>query len=201
MTVSEWEPVDLYKPIALITLIGLTVSVGCSQQLAKLEEPVAEEEVVVFETSQGRIVIELYEDDAPLHVENYRKLVTNGYYQGEARTFHRWVDGFVIQGGDPLGRDSSRAGTGGPGYTIPAEIKRDHLLGSVAAARTGDAQNPKRASSGSQFYICLDALPGLDGDYSVFGQVIEGMDAAMKLRVGDEITEASLVPRSAALAE
>ncbi len=188
----------MYKAVALIALMALTVSIGCSQKLAVMEEPV--EEVVVFETTQGRIVIELYADDAPLHVENYRKLVTNGYYAGEARTFHRYVDGFVIQGGDPWGRES-RAGQGGPGYTVPAEIGRDHLLGSVAAARTGDASNPKRASSGSQFYICLDALPNLDGDYSVFGQVIEGIDAVMKLRQGDEITKASLVPRSEAVQE
>ncbi|MEO2004647.1 MAG: peptidylprolyl isomerase [Candidatus Poribacteria bacterium] len=153
----------------------------------------ADAELVVLETTQGRIVIELYEEDAPLHVANFKKLVREGFYEGDASAFHRYVKGFVIQGGDPLGHDSRRAGQGGPGYTIPAEIKRKHLKGAVAAARTGDRGNPERKSSGSQFYICLGRLFQLDRKYSVFGRVIEGMDAVMKLRAGDEMTKTSVI--------
>lgn len=127
-------------------------------------------EMGVIETDRGTIVVELYDQDAPLHVANFKKLASQGFYNG--LTFHRIVPGFVIQGGDPSGN-----GTGGPGYTVPAEIKRNHERGSLAAARTSDDMNPTRASSGSQFYICLNDLPQLDGQYTVYGKVIEGMDA------------------------
>ncbi|MBM3214151.1 peptidylprolyl isomerase [Candidatus Poribacteria bacterium] len=158
------------------------------------DEP--DSEIVVIDTTKGRIVIELYPSDAPQHVANFKKLVQQRFYEARASVFHRYEPGFVIQGGDPLGRDRQRAGTGGPGYTVPAEIKRKHVKGAVAAARLGDNVNPKRESSGSQFYICLDDLPALDGAYSVFGQVIGGMDSVEKLRVGDEIRRATLEPRS-----
>lgn len=126
-------------------------------------------EVGVIETDRGTIVVELYEKDAPQHVANFKKLASQGFYNG--LTFHRIVPGFVIQGGDPKGD-----GTGGPGYTVPAEIKRNHERGSLAAARTSDHVNPTRASSGSQFYICLNDLPQLDDQYTVYGKVVEGMD-------------------------
>lgn len=126
-------------------------------------------DVGVIETNRGKIVVELYDRDAPEHAANFKKLASQGFYNG--LIFHRIVPNFVIQGGDPQGN-----GTGGPGYTIPAEIKRNHDRGSLAAARTGDQMNPTRASSGSQFYICLQPLPMLDGSYTVYGQVIEGMD-------------------------
>ena len=160
-----------------------------------MADAAADPEVAVLETSKGRIVIELYPGDAPEHVANFKKLVADRFYSGVGRTFHRYVDGFVIQGGDPEGR-SSRAGQGGPGYTIPAEIKRKHLAGSVAAARQGDNVNPDRVSNGSQFYICIEDLPNLDGSYSAFGQVIQGMDTVLKLRVGDEITKCELKDRA-----
>ncbi len=122
----------------------------------------------------GDIKIELYRDDAPKTVENFVKLAQAGFY--DCLTFHRVAKGFVIQGGDPDGD-----GTGGPGYTIAAEIKRLHTKGAVAMARQGDQVNPTKASSGSQFYIALDALPQLDGQYTVFGQVVAGMDIATKI--------------------
>jgi len=146
------------------------------------------DEIVVMDTTKGRIVIKLYPEDAPEHVANFKKLVREGFYDGEAGYFHRYVKNFVIQGGDP-----QRTGRGGPGYTVPAEIGRKHLKGSVAAARTGDNVNPDRRSSGSQFYICLKRLFQLDRKYSVFGQVIEGMDAVSELRIGDEIEQARVV--------
>jgi cyclophilin family peptidyl-prolyl cis-trans isomerase len=151
-------------------------------------EESAPDELVVMDTTKGRIVIRLYPEDAPEHVANFKKLVRDGFYDGEAGYFHRYVKNFVIQGGDP-----QRTGMGGPGYTVPAEIGRKHLKGAVAAARTGDRGNPDRRSSGSQFYICLKRLFQLDRKYSVFGQVIEGMDAVSELRIGDEIDQARVV--------
>jgi cyclophilin family peptidyl-prolyl cis-trans isomerase len=134
-------------------------------------------------TELGTFVIELYPADAPRHVENFLKLVKEGYYTG--LTFHRIVPALVIQGGDPQSRSnwqSNRLGIGGPDYTIPAEIGRKHVRGAMAAARKDSKINPERASSGSQFYICLADLPSLDqGGYSVFGQVVEGMEVVDKI--------------------
>jgi peptidyl-prolyl cis-trans isomerase B (cyclophilin B) len=135
-------------------------------------------------TELGSIVIELYPKDAPKHVENFLKLVGQGFYTG--LTFHRIVPAFVIQGGDPQSRSnwqSNRLGTGGPGYNLPAEIGRKHVRGAVAAARQGDSVNPNKESSGSQFYICLADLPSLDrSGYTVFGQVVDsGMDVVDKI--------------------
>lgn len=133
-----------------------------------------------IKTSKGSIVVELYSKDAPLSVTNFKQLADGGFYNG--LTFHRVEPGFVIQGGDPAGN-----GTGGPGYTIPAEIKHKHIKGALAWARTGDAVNPQRRSSGSQFYITLAATPFLDNQYTVFGQTISGMDVVEKIQKGDKI--------------
>ncbi len=131
-------------------------------------------------TEKGEIVVELRPDAAPRHVENFVELARSGFYDG--LTFHRVVPGFVIQSGDPTG-----TGSGGPGYTIPAEIRLPHKKGALAAARLPDNVNPDRASSGSQFYITLDAQPHLDGGYTVFGYVVSGMDVAERVEVGDKI--------------
>jgi peptidyl-prolyl cis-trans isomerase B (cyclophilin B) len=139
----------------------------------------------IIETERGIIVLELYPEAAPKTVANFETLVNKGFYNG--LTWHRVVPDFVIQGGDPDG-----TGAGGPGYTVPAEIKEKHLRGSVATARTGDDVNPQRASSGSQFYICLEPQPGLDGQYTVFGGVIKGMDAVDKIQKGDHMTKITL---------
>lgn len=123
----------------------------------------------------GDIKMQLFDVDAPKTVENFLKLTQAGFY--DCLTFHRVAKGFVIQGGDPKGD-----GTGGPGYTVPAEIKRNHLRGTVATARLGDQANPKRDSSGSQFFISLADSPDLDaGGYTAFGQVIAGMDVVDKI--------------------
>ncbi len=131
---------------------------------------------------------ELYAESAPLSVNNFVVLANLGYYDG--LTFHRVVNDpqpFVIQGGDPLG-----SGQGGPGYTVPAEIGIPHLKGALAYARLPDQVNPTQASSGSQFYITLDATPFLDGGYTVFGQVIEGMEIAESIAQGDLIESISI---------
>jgi cyclophilin family peptidyl-prolyl cis-trans isomerase len=140
-----------------------------------------ESDIVILETSMGDIKIELYPKDAPQTVKNFKKLVNEGFYDGTY--FHRVIPGFMIQGGDPntKNNDKSDDGMGGPGYTIPAEIKGKHVLGSVAAARLGDQVNPNRESSGSQFYIVTGDASHLDGQYTVFGKVIEGEDIAIKI--------------------
>jgi cyclophilin family peptidyl-prolyl cis-trans isomerase len=138
--------------------------------------------VAVLETAQGKIVIKLAETDAPKTCANFRKLVREKYYDGTS--FHRVIAGFMIQGGDPNSKDSdpSNDGLGGPGYTVPAEIKLKHVRGAVATARQGDQVNPSRASSGSQFFIDVADLKSLDdGGYTVFGNVISGMDAVDKI--------------------
>ncbi len=141
----------------------------------------------IIETERGTVVIELYPKLAPKTVENFETLVKKGFYNN--LTFHRVEPGFVVQGGDPKGN-----GTGGPGYTVPAEIDptEHHLRGSVATARTGDEVNPERRSSGSQFYICLGPQPGLDGQYTIFGGVVEGMAVVDKIRKGDHMRKITL---------
>lgn len=169
---------------------------------------------VVFKTSMGDITIALY-DNTPLHKENFLKLVKENYYDGIL--FHRIIQGFMIQTGDPESKGAPAGkmlGNGGPGYTIPAEFKPEnyHKRGAVAAARLGDQVNPTKASSGSQFYIVdgkpfnanlmaqisyqygksfteeqrkvyetIGGAPFLDGDYTVFGEVVEGMEVVDKI--------------------
>ncbi len=124
----------------------------------------------------GTVQIEFYPDSAPNTVANFEKLANSGFYNG--LTFHRVEPGFVVQGGDPNGD-----GTGGPGYKIKAEFNsRKHLTGTVAMAR---ANQPD--SAGSQFYICLAPAAFLDNNYTVFGQVTEGMDLVQKIRKGDKM--------------
>lgn len=126
-----------------------------------------------IKTNLGDITVSLY-DDTPQHKENFEKLVDEKYYDGIR--FHRVIEGFMIQTGDPLSRsDDNRMlhGTGGPDYRIPAELKHPNEKGSLAAARDN---NPQKASSGSQFYINQAGNDFLDGEYTVFGKVTDGLD-------------------------
>lgn len=139
-----------------------------------------EEPVFDIVTNLGTIKVRLY-SKTPKHRDNFVKLALEGFYDGIL--FHRVINGFMIQAGDPLTKDPSKSdmyGTGGPGYTIPAEFVNEyyHKKGALAAARRGDAANPKKASSGSQFYLVQDenACLTLDGQYTVFGETIEGLD-------------------------
>ncbi|RPI19384.1 MAG: peptidylprolyl isomerase [Ignavibacteriae bacterium] len=145
------------------------------------KESKTETNKVVIQTSMGDITVELFEKDAPKHVANFKKLVKSGFYNNT--TFHRVIAGFMIQGGDPNSKDDDRSndGQGGPGYTIPAEIKAKHVQGALAGARLGDQVNPKKESSGSQFYIVTGNASHLDGEYTVYGKVIKGMDIALKI--------------------
>lgn len=136
-------------------------------------------------TNLGTIRVKLYEQ-TPKHRDNFCKLALSGFYDGIL--FHRVINGFMIQTGDPLTKDPSMAdryGTGGPGYTIPAEFVPEyrHIKGALAAARRGDAANPMKESSGSQFYIVQDenACAQLDGDYTVFGETLEGLATVDKI--------------------
>ena len=133
-------------------------------------------------TAKGTITIKLYEEEAPKTCDNFLKLAKQGFYDG--LTFHRVVKDFVIQGGDPTG-----TGRGGHGYTLPAEISPNlkHVKGAVAMARLPDTVNPQRRSSGSQFYICLKDNFFLDGKYTIFGQVVQGMEICEKISPGDKI--------------
>lgn len=173
----------------------------------------------VIATSEGKISVQLY-DETPLHRDNFVKLSKSGFYDGTI--FHRVIKSFMIQGGDPESKNpkpDGNYGVGGPGYTVPAEIKPQffHKKGALSAARQGDNVNPEKKSSGSQFYIVqgniypLEALqtlekqkqqtnpsfkfseeaikayttiggtPHLDGDYTVYGEVIEGIDTVDKI--------------------
>jgi peptidyl-prolyl cis-trans isomerase B (cyclophilin B) len=139
------------------------------------------DQVAVVETKFGKMVIEFYDKDAPKTVANFVKLAKDGYYNGT--TFHRVIPGFMIQGGDPNSKSADRDthGMGGPGYTVEAEIKREHKRGTVATARLGGPSNPEKRSSGSQFFINVKDNGFLNGDYTVFGNVITGMDVADKI--------------------
>lgn len=144
-----------------------------------------EEPVFDIITSMGVIKVKLYAK-TPLHRENFEKLALNKYYDG--MLFHRVIRGFMIQGGDPLSKDpanKAKFGTGGPDYTVPAEFVPEykHKKGALAAARRGDAVNPYKESSGSQFYLVQDAAAcaQLDGAYTVFGETIEGLDVIDKI--------------------
>ena len=145
-----------------------------------------EEPVFDIITNMGTIKVKLY-SGTPKHRENFAQLAFSKYYDGII--FHRVINGFMIQGGDPLTKDiyadPAKYGTGGPDYTIPAEFVPEytHKKGALAAARRGDAANPLKESSGSQFYIVQNesTCAQLDGNYTVFGQTVEGFDVIDKI--------------------
>lgn len=137
----------------------------------------ATEEVAVIQTTMGEIVFKFFPDVAIKHVENFKKLANSGFYDNT--TFHRVIPNFMIQGGDPNSKDDDRAndGMGGPGYTIKAEFNsKKHVRGIVSMARSSHPD-----SAGSQFFICVADAPFLDGKYSIFGEVIKGMDIVDKI--------------------
>ena len=192
------------KPI-LIAVFAIAFSL-----LAHSQERVK----VKISTKYGDMVAELY-DETPIHRDNFIKLVKEGFYDGTL--FHRVIPGFMIQGGDPVSKDdtpNTSIGNGGPGYTLPAEFNPQffHKKGALAAARMGDAVNPKKESSGSQFYIVegqvydqntidlfakrmgaefnpaqkkayttVGGTPHLDANYTVFGELVEGLEIISKI--------------------
>lgn len=161
-------------------------------------------ETAVITTSKGEITVELYGTDAPVHVGNFVELTRKGFY--DKTKFHRFVEGFVIQGGDPQtvdatseqvasadGDPASPFGTGGPGYQIRGEFDpkvnpNKHVQGALGMARGGSPD-----SAGSQFYFALEPLTQLDGGYTVFGKVTKGLDVVKSLRAGDVIEKAEII--------
>ena len=175
---------------------------GLGRELYTPTYTVVGDEVARIETSKGTIVVKLDGAGAPIHVANFCELAETKFYDGTK--FHRYVPGFVIQGGDPNTRDmdpadvaagkpgpNGRPGTGGPGYCIKAEFatnpNNSHVDGALAMARS---QHPD--SAGSQFYFCLGPQHNLDSGYTVFGTTIEGMDVISQLRAGDEIVHVTI---------
>lgn len=151
-----------------------------------------QKEVAVLKTSDGEMVVEFWPEVAPKTVENFKKLAREGFYDGTA--FHRIIKGFMIQGGDPNTKDltnESRYGTGGPGYSIPAEFnERPHVRGVLSMARSQDPN-----SAGSQFFICLGTAKSLDRQYTAFGHLIKGLDVLDK--IGDTpVTGSAMGERS-----
>ncbi len=142
-------------------------------------------------TDKGRIELELFDQVAPRHTENFRTLARQGFYDG--LRFHRVVPDFVVQAGCPFTREDAhdpRAGTGDPGYRVAAEFSSEpHRRGTLAMARSADPD-----SAGSQFYICLADAPFLDGKYTVFGRVSgDGMAVVDQIAVGDVIQKVGVV--------
>lgn len=163
----------------LVLLVALGLSV-----VACLADPVA-----VFDVQWGKgkqrqkrtFAIAFYDADAPQTSANFKKLVENGFYN--KTTIHRVFPNYLVQGGDPLSRKKDRSviGTGGPGYTLPAEIRRKHSTDSVAMGRLPDRVNPTRQSNGSQFYVCLRPIPTQDGQDTVFGHVVAGLESLYEI--------------------
>ena len=168
------------KKDAVVTELDDSTKTAMEMERMKMEEP--EFEMV---TSLGTMKLKLY-SKTPKHRANFTKLVAEKYYDG--MRFHRVIEGFMIQGGDPYSRDTAQIdlwGQGGPGYTVPAEFVSEywHKKGAIAAARKGDMANPRKASSGSQFYIVHDEnnCLHLDGQYTIFGEVTEGLEVIDKI--------------------
>ena len=209
-TTVFWSALSLFF-LGQLPHRSLAESLGGSQPKGASKNT---EALVYLETTEGRLVLKL-SNATPLHRDNFLKLVREGFY--DQVLFHRVIKDFMIQGGDPESRDAKEGqmlGNGGPGYTVPAEFVDSliHCKGALAAARLGDGMNPRKESSGSQFYIVqgrtwkdadlasmearsgrkysdeqkeiyrtLGGTPHLDGGYTVFGQLIEGMDVLDKI--------------------
>ena len=152
------------------------------------EVPAADHENILYlDLERGRVVVEMRPDLAPRHVARIRELARAGFYDG--LTFHRVIEGFMAQGGDPAGN-----GTGGSGRKIPAEFSppdvAKHLRGTVSMAR---ARNPDSADS--QFFICFQPAPFLDGQYTIWGQVTEGMEHIDALKRGEPVSDPDIIVR------
>lgn len=162
------------KIIILLSIISFGLLSSCSKK----------EDVVTIHTEFGDIILVLY-NETPEHKKNFLELAKGGFYDGT--TFHRVMDGFMIQGGDPNSKDEdiTNDGIGGPGFTIGSEFNPQltHNKGALAAARQPDRVNPEKASSGSQFYIVEgdNGAHQLDGEYTVFGQTISGLEVVEKI--------------------
>lgn len=139
---------------------------------------------IAFGGARETVMIELFPNAAPQTVNNFIDHCDSGFYNGLA--FHRAIEGFLVQTGDPLTSDESariKWGTGGENQALPAEIKLPHRIGAVAMARLSDKVNPERRSNGSQFYITLGNYGALEGKYTVFGQVVSGLETIKHISI------------------
>ncbi|MGE0472190.1 MAG: peptidylprolyl isomerase [Nitrospirales bacterium] len=165
----------LVVALGFLTFLGGSLSVTPAWAEAE-KDTTAKAPRAILKTKFGEMEIVLFPDLAPKHVESFVKLAKSGFYNGTI--FHRVIPGFMIQGGDPLTKDPSnrsKYGTGGPGYTLPAEFSRvPHEKGILSAARTAADPN----SAGSQFFVMVDKAPHLDGQYTIFGEVVKGVEVA-----------------------
>ena len=183
----------VFRGLVCLAVLSAYSYLGAGEFSMKFTEPTKAMEfestknyVAVIHTSKGDVTCELNVKAAPLSITNFIQLAQGGFYNG--LTFHRVVPNFIVQGGDPEG-----TGRGGPGYTNPAEIKLPHQLGALAWARLPDTVNPQKRSSGSQFYITLDKISYLDGEYTVFGQTVSGMEVVRRIEQGDVIKSIDIV--------
>jgi peptidyl-prolyl cis-trans isomerase B (cyclophilin B) len=171
----KWKLLWLFMAVVLMS--SAASAEMRSKKFTREEIKKMEETRAVIETKFGNIELSFFPDVAPNHVNNFIDLAKKGFYDGT--TFHRIIPGFMIQGGDPNSKDPNnpRVGMGGPGYTLKAEFSsRPHKRGTLSMAR---AQDPN--SAGSQFFICVADAPFLDKQYTVFGEVVTGMDVVDKI--------------------
>ena len=164
--------------VILVASVGLAAMTGLFSTKQQPSVQQTSQEVAVIETNMGTIAFKFYPEVAPKTVENFKKLANSGFYNGTH--FHRVIPGFMIQGGDPNSRNADRSthGMGGPGYTIPAEFSSlSHKRGIVSMARRGDNVD----SAGSQFFIVVKDTTSLDSQYTIFGEVTQGMDVVDKI--------------------
>jgi peptidyl-prolyl cis-trans isomerase B (cyclophilin B) len=163
--------------MALLLIAGSTYGDMKSKTFTKEEIKKMSETKAVIETKLGNIELKFFPDVAPNHVNNFIELAKKGFYDGT--TFHRVIPGFMIQGGDPNSKSLDKAshGMGGPGYTVKAEFNdKPHKRGTLSMARSGHPD-----SAGSQFFICVADAPFLNKQYTVFGEVVSGMDVVDKI--------------------
>ena len=182
--VSSKEQEKAMKQIRFVFIPALLVVLASGAFAQKVQKTFKPEEIkkmaetkAIIETTLGNIELKFLPEVAPNHVNNFIELAKKGFYDGS--TFHRVIPGFMIQGGDPNSKnpDKSKHGMGGPGYTIKAEFNNKlHKRGTLSMAR---AQDPD--SAGSQFFICVATAAFLDKKYSVFGEVVSGMEVADKI--------------------
>jgi cyclophilin family peptidyl-prolyl cis-trans isomerase len=167
----------LWVVAAIAFLASATSAEMKSRKFTEEEIKKMAETTAVIETKFGNVELRFFPDVAPNHVYSFIELAKKGFY--DRTTFHRVIPGFMIQGGDPNSKDpaSTRVGMGGPGYTLKAEFNnRPHKRGTLSMARAADPN-----SAGSQFFICVADAPFLDRQYTVFGEVVSGMDVADKI--------------------
>jgi peptidyl-prolyl cis-trans isomerase B (cyclophilin B) len=177
-TMKRWLPLSLCCAALMICVTVVNASESDapdvrSRTFTPEEISAMKARKAVIHTDFGNIVLRFFPDKAPNHVDNFFSLARKGFYDGT--TFHRIIPGFMIQGGDPNSRnaDRTRHGIGGPGYALKAEFnKKPHRRGSLSMARSRQPD-----SAGSQFFICVADAAYLNGQYTVFGEVVDGMDA------------------------